>query len=302
MSESRTIDATAARADNGLVRFAPATFVVLWSSGFIGGKLGLPYAGPLTFLLIRFAAVVAVLLPIAWLLKAAWPRSGRDWAHIAVAGLMLHAGYLGGVFSALSLGMSAGVVALIVGLQPVLTAFLAAAWLGERVTPRQWLGLCLGLLGVALVVCEKLDLSADAAAFALALLALASITLGTIYQKRYCPHLNLLSGAVIQYGACLALYLLLAPLLEDLQVQWTPQFLFALGWLVLVLSIASIMLLYVLIRRGAATRVTALFYLVPPTTALMAWLLFGERFGGWALLGMASCALGVALVVRPPRA
>lgn len=285
----------------GWIALAPVTFVVLWSSGFIGAKYGLPYAGPLTFLTIRFAAVLVILLPIALLLRAAWPSRGRDYAHIAVAGLLLHAGYLSGVFGALHHGMSAGVIALIVGLQPVLTAVLATAWLKERISTRQVLGLILGLVGVALVVWEKLDLSADATAFQLALLALCAITVGTLYQKRHCPHLNLLSGATIQYAACLGCMLVLAPLLEDMRVAWTPQFLFALGWLVFVLSIASIMLLYVLIRRGAATRVTALFYLVPPTTALMAWLLFGERFSVWAMLGMAVCALGVALVVRQPR-
>lgn len=304
MSDGRSAianPAPASAATGGWIALAPATFVVLWSSGFIGAKFGLPYTGPLTFLTIRFAAVLIVLLPIALALRAAWPSSGRDYVHIAVAGLLLHAGYLSGVFGALHHGMSAGVIALIVGLQPVLTAMLATAWLGERVTARQITGLVLGLAGVALVVWEKLDLSADATAFQLALLALCAITFGTLYQKRYCTHLNLLSGATIQYAACLGCMLILAPLLEDLHVAWTPQFLFALGWLVFVLSIASIMLLYVLIRHGAATRVTALFYLVPPTTALMAWLLFGERFSVWAMLGMAICAVGVAMVVRQPR-
>ncbi len=286
----------------GLINFAPAGFVVLWSSGFIGAKFGLPYAEPLTFLLLRFAAVLAILLPIAYVMKAAWPTSGREYGHIAVAGLLVHAGYLGGVFSALHHGMSAGVVSLIVGLQPVLTAVLAAAWLKDRVAPRQWLGLVLGLVGVALVVSGKLNLAGDATSFMLALMALGSITLGTLYQKRFCQHLNLLSGTAIQYCACLALYLVLAPAFETMHVQWTAQFVFALAWLVIVLSIASIMLLYVLIRRGAATRVTSLFYLVPPTTAIMAWLLFGEVFAGWALIGMVCCVVGVALVVRQPAA
>lgn len=292
---------SAPRSADKLIVFAPAGFVVLWSSGFIGGKLGLPYAEPLTFLLIRFAAVLTLLVPIAFALKAVWPRSLREYAHIAVAGLLLHAGYLGGVFSALHHGMAAGVVSLIVGLQPVLTAVLAAVWLKERVTARQWAGLALGLVGVALVVSGKLSLKGDAVSLGLALFALCAITLGTLYQKRYCPHLKLLSGAVIQYGACLVLYLVIAPLLETMHVQWTGQFLFALGWLVVALSIASIMILYVLIRRGAATQVTSLFYLVPPTTALMAWALFGETFTGWALIGMVACAIGVALVVRTPR-
>lgn len=290
-----------AQARNGLILYAPAAFVVLWSSGFIGGKLGLPYAEPLTFLLIRFAAVLVILLPIAFAMKAPWPKSVREYGHIATAGLLVHAGYLGGVFSALHQGMSAGVVSLIVCLQPVFTAVLAAIWLKDRVAPRQWVGLVLGLMGVALVVSNKLSLAGDSKSLMLASMALASITLGTLYQKRFCQHLNLLSGTAIQFSACFVLYLMLAPLLETMTVQWSAEFVFALSWLVIVLSIASVMLLYILIRRGAATRVTSLFYLVPPTTAIMAWLLFDERFTGWALLGMLSCVGGVALVVRQPR-
>ncbi|TCS36278.1 drug/metabolite transporter (DMT)-like permease [Paucimonas lemoignei] len=288
-------------APSPLINFAPAAFVGLWATGFIGGKLGLPYAGPLTFLLIRFIAVLLILAPLAFFMKATWPASKTDYAHTAVAGLMLHAGYLGGVFSAIHHGMSAGVVSLIVGLQPVLTAVLAAVWLKDKVTRTQWIGLTLGFIGVALVVSGKSNLThADSMSYALALMALCSITLGTLYQKRYCPNLNLVSGAVIQYSACAVLYLLLAPLTENMQVRWTGQFIFALGWLVVVLSIASIMLLYVLIQRGAATRVTSLFYMVPPATAVMAWLIFNETMTGWALAGMALCGAGVLLVVRQP--
>lgn len=285
-----------------LIKFAPALFVVLWSTGFIGGKLGLPYAEPLTFLLIRFIIVLLILVPLAFIMRASWPKTTKDWGHTAVAGLLLHAGYLGGVFSAIHHGMSAGVTSLIVGLQPVLTAILAALWFRDKVTQRQWLGLVLGFVGVALVVSGKIDLKAgDATSLSLALLALASITMGTLYQKRYCQNLNLLSGTVIQYGACALLYFMLAPMLETMRVQWTGQFVFALFWLVFVLSIVSIMLLYVLIRRGAATQVTSLFYMVPPATAVMAWLIFRETLNGWAMLGMLICACGVYLVVRQPR-
>lgn len=284
------------------INFAPAAFVGLWATGFIGGKLGLPYAEPLTFLLIRFIAVLLILVPIAFIMKAPWPARRVDYAHTAVAGLLLHAGYLGGVFSAIHHGMSAGVVALIVGLQPVLTAILAALWFKDKVTRIQWIGLSLGFIGVALVVSGKSNLgNADGASYALALVALLSITFGTLYQKRFCPNLNLLSGTAIQFSACALLYLLLAPMLETMQVQWTGQFIFALSWLVIVLSIASIMLLYGLIRRGAATRVTSLFYMVPPATAIMAWLIFDESMTGWALVGMAICGLGVLLVVRQPK-
>jgi drug/metabolite transporter (DMT)-like permease len=285
------------------IHLAPAAFVCLWATGFIGGKLGLPYAEPLTFLLLRFIAVLLILIPLTFILRAPWPTSRSAWIHTAVAGLLLHAGYLGGVFSAIHLGMSAGVTSLIVGLQPVLTALLAAIVFKDKVTAMQWLGLLLGFIGVALVVSGKINMNtADIKPLSLALLALVSITLGTLYQKRYCQNLNLLSGTVIQYATCLVLYSMLAPALETMQVQWTGQFVFALAWLVIVLSIASVMLLYGLIRRGAATQVTSLFYLVPPATAIMAWLIFGETMTGWALLGMLVCGLGVALVVRQPKA
>jgi drug/metabolite transporter (DMT)-like permease len=283
-----------------LIRFAPALFVCLWATGFIGGKLGLPYAEPLTFLLLRFIAVLSILIPVTLIVRTPWPGSTREWGHVAIAGLLLHAGYLGGVFSAIHLGLSAGLTALIVGLQPVLTAILATLWLKDKVANRQWLGLGLGLIGVALVVSGKLRLDAnDLGAVGWAMLALASFTLGTLYQKRYCQNLNLLSGTVIQYAVCAALYSVLAPLTETMQIRWTGEFIFALLWLVVVLSIISILLLYVLIRRGAATEVTSLFYMVPPTTAVMAWALFNETLTGWSLMGMLVCVLGVALVVRP---
>lgn len=291
----------AEKRETGLIKLAPAAFVCSWASGFLGGKLGLPYARPLTFLLLRFVSVLVILVPLSVVIRAPWPSRFKDWGHIAIAGLLLQAGYLGNVFSAIHHGMSAGVVSLIVGLQPVLTAFLAAAWLKERVNGRQWAGLGLGLVGVALVVSGKLSLRGDVTSLLLALAALACITLGTLYQKRFCPNLHLLTGSVIQYAASAALYLVLAPLLESMHVQWSGTFIFALTWLVLVLSIGSVMLLFLLIRKGAATKVTSLFYLVPPTTAVMAWLLFGETFTGWALAGLVACALGVALVVRQPK-
>lgn len=283
------------------IHAAPALFVCLWATGFIGGKLGLPYAEPLTFLLLRFIAVLLVLLPIAFILRAPWPQRGAEWGHTAVAGLLVHAGYLGGVFSAIDQGLSAGLTALIVGMQPLLTAVLAALWFKDTVTRRQWTGLALGFAGVVLVVSDKIGLNAgDASAVGWALLALVSITLGTLYQKRYCQNLNLVTGTMIQYAVCAILYLVLAPMLETMQVQWTGEFVFALAWLVIVLSICSILLLYALIRQGAATQVTSLFYLVPPTTAVMAWALFNETLSGWSLAGMAICAAGVALVVRRP--
>jgi drug/metabolite transporter (DMT)-like permease len=277
----------------------PATFVFLWATGFIGAKYGLPYAQPATFLLWRFVLVVAVTLPIALVLRAPWPPSRSQVVHIAIAGVLLHGGYLGGVFTAIHAGMSAGLSALVVGLQPILTALAAAAFLGERVTARQWLGLALGFGGVALVVAQRLTVDGRSGfSFAMALLALVSITIGTVYQKRFCGAFDLRSGAVIQFVAA---GLALAPFalaFEHEPVRWTGEVVFALGWLVLVLSIGAISLLTLLIRRGAATKVASLFYLVPPVTATIAFFLFGETLGPLALAGFVLAVVGVAVVVR----
>ena len=279
----------------------PLFFVLLWSTGFIAAKYGLPYAPPLSFLILRCVGAVLVLLPVVLLTRAPWPR-GRV-LHVALAGLLLQAGYLGGVWSAIKIGMPAGLTALIVGLQPILTAF-AAPLVGERVTPRQWLGLVLGLSGVALVVYARLSLNALApGAVLLCVLALLSITAGTLYQKRFCPQFDLRTGTVIQFGASVAVLLPLAVLEEGFDyrlatIHWTPQFTGALLWSILALSIGAIFLLFRLISRNDATRVTSLLYLTPPTTALMAWLMFGEALSPLGLLGMAVAVMGVAFVVK----
>jgi drug/metabolite transporter (DMT)-like permease len=275
----------------------PGVFVLLWSTGFIGAKLGLPYAEPMTFLALRFGVLVLLLLPVALLWRLPWPRPWSQVGHICVSGLLLHGVYLGGVFSSIYHGVPAGVVALIVGIQPVLTAALAGSFLGERITPLQWTGLGLGILGVILVVWRKLDLgSGTPLGFGLAVLALLGITFGTLYQKRFCAHIHLVTGNLTQFAAtCLALGGL-AFLLESRHIIWSGRFVFALAWLVLVLSIGAITLLYLLIRRGAAARVASLFYLVPPATAVIAWILFGETFGPVALAGMVVAVTGVALV------
>jgi drug/metabolite transporter (DMT)-like permease len=281
----------------------PLLFVGLWSTGFIGAKFGLPDAQPLTFLSLRYAIVLALMAVIAWITHAPWPRSLREFLHIGVSGLLVHGLYLGGVFTAIAHGLPAGVTALVVGLQPVLTALGAGAFLGERVRPSQWLGLALGFVGVGLVVAHQLAASAGGAALlgqlAPALLALLAITAGTLYQKRFCPSFDLRSGSVIQFLPCLALTLLAASLSESLQVRWTAEFAFALGWLVLVLSLGAVSLLNLLIRRGSAVNVASLFYLVPPTTALFAWAIFGETLTGLALLGMGVAVFGVWLARRP---
>jgi drug/metabolite transporter (DMT)-like permease len=279
----------------------PAFFVVLWSTGFIVAKFGLPYAPPLTFLLLRCLGVLAVLLPIVLVTRAPWPR-GRV-KHVAVAGLLLQAGYLGGVWCAIKIGMPAGLSALIVGMQPILTA-VAAPLIGERVRPRQWLGLLLGLVGVGLVVAAKINLAGlSTRAILYCLFALLSITAGTMYQRRYCPHFDLRTGTVIQFGATVAALLPCAILVEQLdpslsKVMWNANFVVALLWSVLALSIGAIFLLFKLIRRSNATEVTSLLYLTPPTTAVMAWLLFGESLSPLGLLGMAVAVAGVAFVVK----
>ena len=279
----------------------PGFFVLLWSTGFIAAKYGLPYAPPLTFLLLRFVGVLAVLLPLVLWLRAPWPK-GNVW-HIGLAGVLLHAGYLSGVWCAIKLGMPAGLSALIVGMQPILTAF-AAPLIGESVRPRQWLGLVFGLCGVGLVVAAKVHLiGLSSASILLCLFALASITAGTLYQKHYCPRFDLRTGTVIQFAASIAIVLPLAILFEDLtpaftQVQWTPRFLGALLWSVLGLSIGAVFLLFALIRSSDATRVTSLLYLTPPVTAVMAWVMFGEDFDLLGLAGMLVAVIGVVFVVK----
>jgi len=275
----------------------PGLFVLLWSTGFIGAKLGLPYAEPFVFLELRFLFVLVILLPLCWLSKAPWP-SGRRAMQMAVSGGLIQAGYLGGVFASLHHGMPAGVSALVTGMQPVLTAVLGSWLLRETVTRRQWTGLALGLAGVFLVVGDRIVVERlGAAAIALSLFALLSITLGTLWQKRHGAGVDLRTGAAIQF---IAAAVLLAPVaaLEGGEVRWTGEFVFALAWLVVVLSFGAIFLLLTLIRRGAATQVSSLFYLVPPTTALIAWPLFGETYSLAAAAGMGLAMLAVWLVMK----
>jgi drug/metabolite transporter (DMT)-like permease len=274
----------------------PLLFVVLWSTGFIGAKLGLPDCEPLTLLSLRYASVLLLMGAVAVATRAPWPRTPRACAHIAVSGLLVHAVYLGGVFTAIRLGLPAGVTALVVGLQPVLTALGAGLFLRERVRATQWAGLALGLVGVVLVVAHKVAGGGAAVALlAPAAIALAGITAGTLYQKRFCPAFDLRSGAVIQFLPCLVVTALVAWRTETMVVHWTPAFEFALAWLVLVLSVGAVSLLNVLIRSGSAVNVASLFYLTPPTTALIAWAMFGETLTGLALAGMGLTVFGVWL-------
>jgi drug/metabolite transporter (DMT)-like permease len=287
--------------DRPWLLLAPALFVVLWSTGFIGAKLGLPYAEPFTFLAIRLVIASVLLALVGLLMGAPWPRGAQLLVHTAVAGLLVHAGYLGGVFFAIEHGLSAGAVSIVVAVQPLLTAALAGRLLGERVGPRQWLGLALGLIGVLLVVWSKLSGEGSAVAVAAALVALISITAGTLYQKRYCPASDIRTAGAVQYAVSALVLLIVAIFTETMQIQWTGEFVFALAWLVLVLSVGAVGLLFGLIRRGAASRVASLFYLAPPLTAVFGYLLFGETLDPLALLGLAVVVVGVALVNLPGR-
>jgi drug/metabolite transporter (DMT)-like permease len=275
---------------------APGVFVLLWASGFIGAKLGLGYAEPLTFLALRMGAVLVLLVAVIAATRPKWP-SAAGIMHSALTGLMVHGLYLGGVFTAIENGVSAGLVALIVSLQPVVTSTIANRWLGERVLARQWLGLALGLIGVYLVLHDKTTTGgATPFGWLAATVALAGITAGTLYQKRFGGGMDWRPALCVQYLAAGALFAGGALLFESRVVHWTPQFVFAVSYLALVLSLGAIWLLYFLIRRTAATRVTSLFYLTPPVTAVMAWALFGERLAPVALIGMAVCVAGVFLV------
>ncbi|MEI7682111.1 MAG: DMT family transporter [Betaproteobacteria bacterium] len=282
---------------------APALFVILWSSGFIGARMGVQYAEPFTVLLLRFSVVLSIMLPLSLLLRVNWPQSKGEAGHIAIAGILMQGGYLSGCFSAVYHGMPAGMIALITGLQPILTAFAAAPLLGERVSRMQWLGLALGFGGVAMVVWPKIGLQGlDTVSVAWALEALCAITAGTLYQKRYCPSFDLRAGSVIQFVAAFAVLLPLALLTETMHIEWNARFVFAIGWLALVLSIGAVSLLFVLIKHGEATRVSSLFYLTPLATAAMAWFAFEEHLDWLALTGMLIGVTGVALVLRKPQA
>ncbi|RDE50109.1 MAG: DMT family transporter [Candidatus Accumulibacter meliphilus] len=279
----------------------PFLFVFLWSTGFIGAKFGLPYAEPLTFLLTRYLLVLTLMLPFVLLTRAPWPANPRQFFHIAVSGVLVHGVYLGGVFMAIKHGLPAGVTALVVGMQPLLTACGAGFLLGERVSPRQWLGLALGFAGVSLVVANKLGDVPLAAMLVPAIAALLGITLGTLYQKRFCPRFDLRTGSVIQFLPTAIITALVASATESMAIEWTPQFVFALLWLVLVLSVGAISLLNVLIRSGSAVNVATLFYLTPPSTAIIAWLLFDETLSGLAVAGMVLAVSGVYLARATPR-
>lgn len=289
-----------ARGDT-LLRMMPLVFVLIWSTGFIVARYGMPHAPPFKFLALRYALSVMCFLPWIWVAGSRWPGAPVQWRHLVMTGILMHAGYLGGVWAAVKAGMGSGVSALIVGLQPVLTAIWMSAS-GAHVSRRQWLGLGLGLAGLGLVVSRKFGAGGagdqvDLVNLMLAVGALLSITVGTLYQKRFVAPCDVRNANAIQLGAAFLVTLPLA-LFEGESMQWNGESIGAMAWSVLVLTLGGSSLLYLLIQRGAATAVTSLFYMVPPTAAVMAWFLFDEPITTITVLGMALTAVGVSLVVR----
>jgi drug/metabolite transporter (DMT)-like permease len=285
----------------GWLRAMPAVFVLIWSTGFIVARYGMPYAPPFKFLVVRYALSLGCFLVWARMARVEWPRDRAQWGHLAVMGVLIQAGYLGGVWAAVRAGMGSGLVALLVGIQPVLTA----VWMsmhGGSITRRQWAGLVLGFAGLVLVVSRKFGQGGEVSALTmgLALMALFSITIGTLYQKRFAAPCDVRSASAVQIAAALLVTLPFAAL-EPESIQWNLSSVGSMAWSVLALSLGGSSLLYMLIQRGTATAVTSLLYLVPPCTAVMAWLLFAEPITALTLVGIAMTAVGVSLVVRGER-
>ena len=290
------------------LRAMPAVFVLIWSTGFIVARYGMPHSPPFSFLTVRYALSIVCFLPWILLARVAWPRDRWQWGHLAVTGVLMHAVYLGGVWAAVKAGMGSGLSSLVVGLQPVLTAVwlsaVASPDSGVAVSRRQWVGLVLGFAGLVLVVSRKFDAGgpgdqANWLNLSFALLALLAITAGTLYQKRFVKPCDVRSANTVQLAAALLVTLPWA-LLEQESMVWNGQLLGAMAWSVLGLTLGGSSLLYVLIQRGAAASVSSLMYLVPPTTAFLAWLLFNEPITLTTLAGTALTAVGVSLVVRAP--
>jgi drug/metabolite transporter (DMT)-like permease len=277
----------------------PMMFILMWSSGYVVGKLALPFAGPFTLLVLRFGLAALVLLIVTIVTRAPWPRERAQYAHLVVVGLLVQALQFGGLYTGLKLGVSAGVSALIIGSMPLCTAFGAGVFLHERVGVRQWIGLGAGIAGVLLVALGKgVAWHTGAAGIGAVVLALAGITLGTLYQKKYCTGLDLRTGGCIQLAVATAVAFPLALGLEGWQVAWTPTLILASGWLSVVNSIGAVSLLFLMMRRGESSRVASLFYLIPGTTALMGWIVLGERIGLLSICGFAVTAGAVYLCTR----
>jgi len=278
---------------------APSVFLLFWSAGFSFGKLGLAHAPPITFLALRYAGVLAVLLPLALVLRPPLPRRAADWGHLAVVGLVLQAVYFALTYTALKLGVSAGGVALIVSLQPILVALVVPWTAGERVGLRRWLGLGLGRVGAVIVIVARSTVAATSVVGLLAAAGgLVAITAGTLYEKRFGVTHHPVTANAVQYTVAFAVILPLAWLTESMHVEWVPALYVALGYLVVCNSLIAITLLLAMMRWGEASKVSALFFLVPPGAALVAWAVLGETMPLSAWPGVALAALGVALVTR----
>ncbi|MGE3246174.1 MAG: DMT family transporter [Beijerinckiaceae bacterium] len=289
------------QADSPWIAAFPAIFVVLWATGFIGGKLGTPHAEPATFLTLRFGIVVVILTLIAVAMRAPWPKR-EALLPLAVGGVLIHAGYLGFLFYGMKSGVEAGASAMIAGLQPLLTAAVAGPFLGEKVTVRQWGGLLLGFAGVALVAESKLAQGLGTPlGMVFAFIGMVCLTAGTLWQKRHGGQMDLRTGSAVQFAAATAACAPVAIFHEGFRHEWTGEFIVAMAWLVLVLSVGTIFVLFTLIRRGAASKVASLFFLVPPTTALIAWFVFGEKLGPTAFAGMVLIVIAVAMVTMAPK-
>ena len=291
---------TGGRSAHGLfLAAAPLIFAVIWSTGNIFTKYGMPYVEPLTFLALRFAFGTLFLVAVAAAFRAPWPASAAEAGHIVVAGVLVHCGYLWSVFVAVDEGVAIGTLALIVGMQPLLTAMIVGRALGETVSLRQWFGLVLGFVGVVMVVWRKIDI-AEGTLFGMALgvTSVLALTLGTVYQKRFCADMDLRSGTALQAGVNAAITVVLVLLFETRAIDWTGEFVFSLFWLVVVLTIGAYNLLFYLLRQGAASRVASLFYLTPAITAVMGYLMFDEVLGPVSVIGMAVAVTGFALASR----
>jgi len=286
---------------NALAAGVPTLFVILWSTGFVGAKMGLPYAEPFTFLAIRMAiaALLTGLMAVAF--RVPWPTCLTQWGWTALVGLLLQGIYLGGVFFSISRGMPAAVSALIVGMQPIMTAILVGPLLGESVSVRQWLGLAVGISGITIVLIPGIATAhIDGISLAMCIFSLFGITLGMLLQKRYIPQSDFRSGGAIQFSVASIFFIALALATETNNINWSAEFIFALSWLVLALSLGAISLMFILIRIGAAASFSSLFYLVPPVTAIITWLMFDEQLEAIAWVGIALAAIGVWLVSRRP--
>lgn len=272
-------------------------FVSVWGSGFLATKIGLQHAAPFTFLTLRFAFGILCLAAIVLIVKPRWPADRRELGHIIVAGLLMHAVHLGGSHYTQYLGMSAGITAVLLSIQPLLTAVIAGRWMSERLSTRQWLGIAVGLAGVTLIVWHKIDVrEATLGALVAVCISLAGVTAGTLYQRTYCPAVDLRAAALLQFVATIVVLAPLAWLVEGAVVRWSWSLAAAIVFLVIGASILAVNALHVLMRRGQATRVTSLIYLTPIFAVALELAMFGVVPTALSLAGIVITCAGVAMV------